>query len=133
MLPFGQLRVAAATPQLKVADCPFNVDRHVDLLQQAQEERVCLAVFPELSLTGYTCADLFHHDALLRGALHALHELRQASTAFDGVLVAGVPLNLDDQVFNAAAVLHKGQILGIVPKSFLPNYKEFYERRWFAP
>jgi NAD+ synthase (glutamine-hydrolysing) len=133
MLPFGLLRVAAATPQLRVADCPFNVTRHVDLLQQAQQERVYLLVFPELSLTGYTCADLFHHDALLHGALRALHELRQASTVFDGLIVAGLPLNLDDQVFNAAAVLHKGQILGIVPKSFLPNYKEFYERRWFAP
>src|SRR6476646_9721146 len=86
MLPFRLLRVAAATPQLKVADCPFNAERHVDLLRQAQEESVSLLVFPDLSLTGYTCADLFHHDALLHGALRALHELRQASTAFDGLL-----------------------------------------------
>src|SRR5262245_49109231 len=134
MLPFGLLRVAAATPAMKVADCPFNVARHVETLRQAQQEHAALVVFPELSLTGYTCADLFHHDALLRGALRALHELRQASAAeFDGILVVGLPLNLDDQVFNVAAVLHKGQILGIVPKSFLPNYKEFYEHRWFAP
>src|SRR5262245_41989270 len=134
MLPFGLLRVAAATPAMKVADCPYNVARHVEVMRQARQEGASLLVFPELSLTGYTCADLFHHDALLHGALRALHDLRAASaTEFDGLVVVGLPLNLDDQVFNAAAVLHKGQVLGIVPKSFLPTYKEFYEHRWFAP
>src|SRR5262245_47856257 len=133
MLPFGLLRAAAATPVLKVADCPFNVARHLDQLREAQQAGVHLIVFPELSLTGYTCADLFQHSALLDGAVAALGEVAHATRQFDGVALVGLPLGLDDQVFNVAAVLHQGQILGVVPKSFLPNYKEFYERRWFAP
>src|SRR5207248_184833 len=96
--------------------------------------RVAIVVFPELSVTGYTCADLFQHTALLRGAVAGLEALARATqTEFDGLAVVGVPLAVDDQVFNCAAVLHRGQVLGIVPKSFLPNYKEFFERRWFSP
>ncbi len=134
MLQHGFLRVAAATPALAVADCAFNVRAITDLLRQAQEERVAVVVFPELALTGYTCADLFHQTALLRGAIAGLAALAGASRSeFAGLAVVGLPLAVDDQVFNCAAVLHRGNILGIVPKSFLPNYKEFYERRWFAP
>jgi NAD+ synthase (glutamine-hydrolysing) len=134
MLQFGFLRVASATPALQVADCNFNVRAITDLLRQAQQERVAVVVFPELCVTGYTCADLFQQAALLRGAVSGLAVLARASgTEFAGVAVVGLPLAVDDQVFNCAAVLHRGRILGIVPKSFLPNYKEFYERRWFSP
>jgi NAD+ synthase (glutamine-hydrolysing) len=134
MLKYGFLRVAAATPALKVADCAFNVEQLAGMLRQAQAENVAVVVFPELALTGYTCADLFQQTPLLRGAQDALHALVRTSAAdFAGLAIVGFPLGIDDQVFNCAAVLHRGTILGVVPKSFLPNYKEFYERRWFAP
>ena len=134
MLSFGFLRVAAATPELTVADCSFNVRALIDLLRQAQQDRVAVVVFPELCVTGYTCADLFQQLPLLRGAVAGLEALARASeTEFAGLIIVGLPLAVDDQVFNCAAVLQRGRILGIVPKSFLPNYKEFYERRWFAP
>src|SRR5207248_5476245 len=83
---------------------------------------------------GYTCNDLFQHEVLLRGTADALgHVARAGAETFAGVAVLGLPLLVDDQIFNCAAVLHRGRLLGVVPKSFIPNYKEFYESRWFAP
>jgi NAD+ synthase (glutamine-hydrolysing) len=129
----GFLRVAAAVPNLKVADCSYNAERILGLMEQAERENVAVLVFPELSLTGYTCADLFHHPVLQKGALAALIDLTGAgASVFSGLVIVGLPLTVDDQVFNCAALLHRGSILGIVPKSFIPNYKEFYEGRWFA-
>jgi NAD+ synthase (glutamine-hydrolysing) len=133
MLHHGFLRVAAASPVLRVADCAFNAERILGLMRQAETDGVAVLVFPELSLTGYTCADLFQHSTLQRGALDALEYILRAGTdLFSGIAFVGLPLALDDQVFNCAAVLHRGRLLGLVPKSFIPNYKEFYERRWFA-
>ena len=133
MLHHGFLRVAAASPVLRVADCAFNADRTLGLLKRAEAEGVAVLVFPELSLTGYTCADLFQQTTLQRGALDALEHVRKAGAdLFSGVALVGLPLAVDDQVFNCAAVLCRGRLLGLVPKSFIPNYKEFYERRWFA-
>jgi len=133
MLQHGFLRVAAASPVMRVADCSHNVEQILALLKRAEGEGAAVAVFPELCVTGYTCADLFQHAALLRGALDALVRLVEASAAaFSGVAVLGVPVAVDDQVFNCAAVVHRGRLLGLVPKSFIPNYKEFYEGRWFA-
>jgi len=133
MIQHGFLRVAAASPLLRVADCGYNADQILALLKRAESEAIALVVFPELSLTGYTCGDLFHHTTLQRGALDALQDLTRATaSAFSGIAIVGLPLAVDDQVFNCAAVLHQGRLLGLVPKSFIPNYKEFYERRWFA-
>jgi NAD+ synthase (glutamine-hydrolysing) len=133
MLNHGFLRVAAASPLLRVADCDFNAGQIVALLERAEAERVHVVVFPELALTGYTCADLFQHAVLQRGAVEALLRVVRAGVhAFSGVAVVGLPLAVDDQVFNCAAVIHRGKVLGVVPKSFIPNYKEFYEGRWFA-
>ncbi len=133
MLFHGFLRVAAASPVLRVADCAFNAKRILGLMRQAETEGVAVLVFPELSLTGYTCADLFQHSTLQRGALDALeHILRAGADLFSGIAFVGLPMVVDDQVFNCAAVLNRGRLLGVVPKSFIPNYKEFYERRWFA-
>ncbi len=129
----GFVRVAAASPRLRVADCIYNAERILALMARAEAEGVAVLVFPELSLTGYTCADLFHHLPLQRGAIEALLQIaREGAATFSGIVAVGLPLVVDDQVFNCAAVLHRGRILGIVPKSFLPNYKEFYEARWFA-
>jgi NAD+ synthase (glutamine-hydrolysing) len=134
MIHHGFVRVAAATPALRVADCAFNVERIADLLRQAEAEGVAIVVFPELCLTGYTCADLFQHETLLESALTGLAKLIEVSAReFAGLVAVGLPLLVDDQVFNCAAVLYCGQILGVVPKSYLPNYKEFYEARWFSP
>jgi NAD+ synthase (glutamine-hydrolysing) len=134
MNPFGFVRVAAATPLVRVADCAFNVEHILALMRQAESEHINVLVFPELALTGYTCADLFHQPVLQRGAVEALERLVEDSAAiFTGLAVVGLPLVVEDLVFNCAAVLHRGRVLGIVPKSFLPNYKEYYEARWFAP
>jgi NAD+ synthase (glutamine-hydrolysing) len=134
MLEHGFLRVAAATPLLRVADCPFNVAQILDVMKRAESQGVGVLVFPELSLTGYTCADLFQQPTLLHGALDALGGLLHDSAAlFTGIAVVGLPLLVDDQVFNCSAVVERGKLLGVVPKSYLPNYKEFYEARWFSP
>ncbi len=133
MLHHGFLRVAAAVPTVRVADCDFNADQILNQMRRAASEGVHILVFPELSLTGYTCADLFQQPVLQRGAVDALGRVvREGAGVFIGIAVVGLPLAIDDQVFNCAAVLCRGQILSVVPKSFIPNYKEFYEGRWFA-
>jgi NAD+ synthase (glutamine-hydrolysing) len=133
MTHHGFLRVAAAVPMLRVADCAANAERILDLMVQAERERVAILVFPELCLTGYTCADLFQQLTLQRSALAALeHVTRAGADRFSGIAIVGLPLVVDDQMFNCAALVHRGRVLGVVPKSFIPNYKEFYEGRWFA-
>jgi NAD+ synthase (glutamine-hydrolysing) len=127
------LRVAAAVPDLRVADCAFNIPHVEALLAVTREQKVAVVVFPELCLTGYTCGDLFQQPVLQRAAVDALARVAQATGDFAGLAVVGLPLVVDDQLFNCAAVLHHGKVLGVVPKSFIPNYKEFYESRWFAP
>lgn len=130
----GLLRVAAAVPKLRVADCAFNAERMLTLMEQAEREAVSILVFPELSITGYTCADLFLQTTLCQGAITALLDLAKATTSlFSGVCLVGLPWAVDDQLFNCAAVLQGGRVLGLIPKSFIPNYTEFYEGRWFAP
>jgi NAD+ synthase (glutamine-hydrolysing) len=129
----GFLRVGAAVPSLRVGDCAYNAERIIDLLSRAEREAVAVLVFPELALTGYTCADLFHHATLQHGALDGLTRVVRASASvFSGLAIVGLPLAVDDQIFNCAAGLHRGRIMGLIPKSFIPNYKEFYEGRWFA-
>jgi NAD+ synthase (glutamine-hydrolysing) len=129
----GFVRVGAAVPALRVADPEFNADRVIALLARAEAERVSVLVFPELCLTAYTCADLFHQAALQKGALKALARVVAASRdKFSGVAAVGLPIAIDEQLFNCAAVVYRGRVLGVVPKSFIPNYKEFYEARWFA-
>jgi NAD+ synthase (glutamine-hydrolysing) len=129
----GFMRVGAAVPALRVADPEFNADRVIALLARAEAERVSVLVFPELCLTAYTCADLFHQAALQKGALKSLARVVAASRdKFSGVAAVGLPIAIDEQLFNCAAVVHRGRVLGVVPKSFIPNYKEFYEARWFA-
>ncbi len=129
----GFVRVAAVSPELVLGDVAKNV---AILAREARSlaHRGCrLVVFPELSLTGYSCADLFHTEALRAAALRGLGELAQATHDLPTVLVVGLPLLVQDRLYNVAAVLAKGRVLGLVPKSFLPNSAEFYERRWFSP
>ena len=134
MLQHGFVRVAAALPRLRVADCAFNAERLLSLMDQAEHETVQVLVFPELAITGYTCGDLFHQPALQKAACTALDQLLDESERrFAGLFIVGLPWLAGDQLYNVAAVCQQGQLLGVVPKSYLPNYKEFYEARWFTP
>jgi NAD+ synthase (glutamine-hydrolysing) len=131
---FGFLRVAACSPELRVADCRFNAERSLDLLRRAEDIGADLAVFPEMGLTGYTCHDLFHDLTLQRAAVAALETLLSAADmCFGGVAVVGLPVLADGRLFNAAAVFNGGKLLGVVSKTYLPNYKEFYDARYYAP
>jgi NAD+ synthase (glutamine-hydrolysing) len=133
MTHHGFLRVAAVAPVLRVADCAFNTEHILAAMARAEGEGVSVLVCPELSLTGYTCADLFHQTSLQKAALAALLRVAQEGrTRYSGIAIVGLPLAVDDQLFNCAALVQGGRIAGLVPKSFIPNYKEFYERRWFA-
>lgn len=132
-MDYGFVRVAAAVPRLKVADCGYNATMIINGIKSAGEEGVQIIVFPELSITGYTCGDLFHQHVLLREALNQLGMIVNATSALDIVSILGLPVQVDNQLFNCAAVIQKGKVLGIVPKTYIPGYKEFYEERWFAP
>lgn len=129
----GFVRVAAAIPDLRVADCSFNVSSMETLIRRAEEEKVQVVCFPELSITSYTCADLFFQQQLLSDAEKALNELQMVSFSTTAAIIVGTPLRFQSQLFNVAIVLQGGRILGIVPKTHLPNNNEFYEKRWFSP
>jgi NAD+ synthase (glutamine-hydrolysing) len=135
-MPFyheGLLRVAVASPRVTVADPDTNVRVIAGMLRRAEAHDVGLVVFPELCVTGYTCGDLFGQMALLEAALAGVQHLLQVTKEeYRGVAVVGLPLAVGNGLFNVAAVLHRGEVLGVVPKSYLPTYKEFYEHRWFA-
>jgi len=129
----GFTRLAACCPVLHLADPAANAERTINLLKQAEARGISVAVFPELGLTGYTCHELFFQKALLDGALDALATVVEASAhAFGGLAIVGLPVLVGDRLFNCAAVIARGRLLGLVPKTFLPNYKEFYEARFFA-
>ena len=128
----GFVRVAAAIPELRVADCAFNVARMADLVHKGEEEKVQVICFPELSVTGYTCADLFQQQQLLNDAQKALNELQLLTFSTTSVIITGMPVRVQSHLFNTAVVLQGGRILGVVPKTHLPNNNEFYEKRWFA-
>lgn len=129
----GFIRAAVGVPEIRVADPAFNAERTIELLEKAAAEKAVLALFPELGLSAYSCEDLFHQQALLDGVLDALRRVLNASQKLNLVGVVGLPLRVDHLLFNCAVVFHRGKILGIVPKTFLPNYREFYEGRQFAP
>ncbi len=129
----GFIRVGSALPKCKLADCTYNKDKVIQILQQASEKQIQVLVFPELSITTYSCGDLFFQSSLLSHAKEGLASIVTASQKVDIFIVVGLPLAIDNQIFNCAVALYKGCILGIVPKSCVPNYGEFYEKRWFAP
>ncbi len=126
----GFVRVSAACSRTTVADPEANADEIVRVLEQVPDSDVVL--FPELAVTGYTCADLFGQSKLLEGAIRATRRIAEATSGRPQLVVVGLPLAVSNSLFNVAAVLENGRILGIVPKQFIPNYKEFYESRWFS-
>ena len=129
---FGFIKVAAAIPAVQVANCTANIVAIEQLIKQASAKGVQILGFPELCITGYTCADLFHNQLLITQAEKALAELIQHTAQLNIVTIVGLPIRIQNQLFNCAVVFQKGQILGVVPKKHLPNYNEFYEKRWFA-
>ena len=129
---YGFVKIGAAIPKLHVADCIFNQQEILSLIHQAQEKNIKVLSFPELALTGYTCGDLFFQLPLLQAAEQSLAQIAKATQDLDMILAIGTPVYTDNQTFNCIAVLHRGTILGLVPKTFIPNYSEFYEERWFA-
>ncbi len=128
----GFIKVAAGTPKIRVADCRYNAEQIFTLMREADKQGVRVLCLPELCVTGYTCGDLFLQDTLLRGAEEALTTILEATKNLDMVTVLGVPVRYNHKLFNCAAVISKGTILGLVPKINIPNYTEFYEARWFA-
>ena len=128
----GFVKVAAAVPAVKVADVEYNVQEIEKLMALAEGEHVELLCFPELSLTGYTCQDLFKEQLLLTKAEDGLMRLLEFTRQLDVICVVGLPVQTGGLLLNCAAVLQKGKLLGVVPKTYLPNYNEFYEKRWFA-
>lgn len=129
----GFIKVAAVTPEVTVADTQKNAKIICDDILQATALGAKIIVFPELCLTGYTCADLFYHDVLLKNALRALSDVVSCSIGADALIFVGCPLRHSGKLYNCAVAINNGKILGAVPKTFLPNYNEFYEKRWFAP
>lgn len=129
----GFVRVAAATPFVKVADCEQNADRIIELINIAAEKEIKLIVFPELSVTGYTCGDLFLQDTLLGRAQEEVKRIKEHTKSMDVVVVIGFPYAMNDKLYNTAAVIQRGKVLGLVPKSSIPNYIDFYELRHFTP
>ncbi len=129
---FGYVRVAASVPELKVANVEFNTDEVIKEIKSLDKEGVQIVTFPELCLTGYTCADLFSQDILISKSKEAIKKVIDETKVLDIISIIGAPIVCDNQLFNCAVVINKGEILGIVPKTYIPNYGEFYEKRWFS-
>jgi len=129
----GFLRVAACTPALRLGDIAANTQEIIRSSRELAKQGAQLIVFPELCLTGYSCGDLFMNAGFRQQAIEGLRTLAEKTARIPAMIIVGLPLAVDDRLYNVAAVLHEGQVLGLVPKSHLPNAWEFYERRWFSP
>lgn len=128
----GFIKVAAAIPSVRVADCAYNVQQIESVIARVEGMGVEIVVFPELSITGYSCQDLFRQNLLLEKAEEAVLMLLDFTRQLDVISIVGVPVVVGDMLLNCAAVIQKGDLLGLIPKTFLPNYNEFYEKRWFS-
>ncbi|MCH5267682.1 MAG: NAD(+) synthase [Lachnospiraceae bacterium] len=127
------IKVAAATPCIRVADPAYNTEQIIELMRAAAHEKVKLLVLPELSLSGYTCGDLFLQESLLQGCLIGLKQIIQVSENMDMITLVGLPFSYNSRLYNVAAVVFQGELLGLIPKTKIPNYSEFYEARHFCP
>lgn len=128
----GFVKVAAAVPELRVADCGYNSENIIKMINEAEDAEAQIVVFPELAITAYTCGDLFQQQLLIRQAVAGLSRIIEETRELDIVSIIGMPLMSENQLFNCAVVIQGGVILGVVPKTYIPGYKEFYEERWFA-
>ena len=128
----GYIKTAAATPYITVADCNANGSEIIRLIHEMEKEHVKVMTFPELCITGYTCQDLFLQRRLLDSAWETLLKITKETADVDALVFVGVPFRNHGKLYNVAAVLNRGEIIGLVPKTYLPNYGEFYEQRHFA-
>ena len=130
----GFIKVAAGTPKIKVADCDYNAGQIIALMREAAAQGVKVLALPELCITGYTCGDLFLQDTLLQGAENALSRILEETKELDMLTALGLPVwnHWDSKLYNCAAVINRGKLLGLAPKIYIPSYGEFYEGRWFA-
>src|SRR5688572_28352896 len=128
----GFIRAAVCIPRVKVADPVYNLSQILPLAEQATEKGAAVVLFPELCISAYSNEDLFHQDALLDASKETLAELLKKTEGLVSIIIVGAPLQFDGKLFNCAVVAYKGAILGIAPKSYLPNYREFYEKRQFT-
>lgn len=126
------LKVCTVTPSMHLADCTYNIEEIARSLHEASNNGASLAVYPELCVTGYSCGDLFYQTSLIEEAEKSIERLLIATQDIEIIAVIGAPVTVDNGLYNCALILHKGHILGIVPKTYLPNYSEFYEKRWFT-
>ena len=129
----GFVKVAAATPDIRVADVEFNTQNIINVMEEARKNGAKILVFPELCVTGYTCSDLFDHSVLLKASRKALLEIAENTSDKDMLVFVGAPLEVNGKLYNVAAAMNQGEILGFTTKTFLPNYGEFYEMRQFTP
>ena len=127
------VRVGVAVPGVRVADPAFNARQVIAVLEQAAKRRMVVVLFPELCLSAYSCEDLFHQQALLDASHAALVDIVEASARLPLIAIVGMPVTVDQRLFNCGIVIGGGRILGVVPKTYLPNYREFYELRQFSP
>jgi NAD+ synthase (glutamine-hydrolysing) len=127
----GFVRVAAAVPRVRPAEPKFNTERTLALARRAADDRAAIVLFPELGISAYAIDDLLHQQAVSDGVLEALEEIATESAELAPVLVVGAPLQAEAGLFNTAVVIHRGRVLGVVPKSYLPEYREYYEKRQF--
>ena len=127
----GFARVAAAVPHMRIGEPAFNAERTLALARRASEDDAALIAFPELGLSGYSIDDLLHQGALLDGVIEAIERIAAESAELRPMLVVGAPLRCEHGLFNCAVVIHRGRVLGVIPKSYLPEYREYYEKRQF--
>jgi NAD+ synthase (glutamine-hydrolysing) len=129
---YGYVRVASISPEMRVADIDFNTEKIIEAIKKCNQIKCNFLLFPELSITGYSCADLFYQEILLNKAIEAIIKIRDFSKKFNNIIIVGLPIRTDGKIFNCAVVINKGSILGIIPKTYLCNTKEYYEERWFS-
>ena len=132
-MKYGFIKIACATPDIKVADVDYNAEKIVEKIREAAGKGVKVICFPELCVTGYTCGDLFLQDTLLTGAKDAVAEIAKATAELDIVSIVGVPYQVRNKLYNLAVVISGGKVIGATAKKNIPNYSEFYEARHFTP
>ena len=132
-MKYGFVKIGVCTPKIKVADVEYNVGAIKNCLKSATDSGVEVIVFPELCVTGYTCGDLFFSDVLLNAAERGLIDIAKSTENADILAFVGLPVKKDGLIYNVAAAVNRGKVIGVIPKTFLPDYNEFYEKRWFAP
>lgn len=129
---YGFVRVAAAVPTLKVADCEYNTGEIIKISKEAEKQGVQFVVFPELAVTAYSCGDLFLQKTLQNAAIKGLETILSETKTIECVIIIGIPIVINSRMYNCGVAMKAGRILGVVPKSYIPNYSEFYEKRWFC-